>query len=267
MSTLSSLLDKLLQLVFPRRCPICGELPPDSDAPQLCPDCLLLFRSELAAHCPECRLPASECRCTPRRIRNSASVIDGRDFLTVCFYRPSETSTITSRLIYALKDDADDTAARILAQMMSRELSLRFHRAGEDIRKWTITYPPRSPKAKSAVGFDQAQRQARLCAAYTGADYASLFVRRHGAEQKRLNRDERAKNTASAFVLKKPDACRGARVILCDDILTTGATLSACASLLWEAGASDVIVITAAKSLPRERIKPSDTDGAWWAQT
>ena len=253
MSALSSFFDKLFQLVFPRRCPICGEMPPDSDAATLCPDCLLLFQSELAARCPECRLTASQCRCTPRRIRETASVIDGRQFLCVCFYRPSDRASLTSRLIYSLKDSTDDTAARILAQMMSRELSHLFFRAGKDMREWIITYPPRNPQKKRAVGFDQAERLARFCSEYTGATYAPMFVRLRGAEQKSLNRSERAANTQGAFALKEPEACRGARVILCDDILTTGATLSACASLLWEAGAAEITVITAAKSLPRER--------------
>ena len=266
MISLKKSAERFLRLLYPYRCPLCGEMPPSSDAPQLCPECAILFESELSIRCPECRLPAPQCLCTPRRIANTASKIGNRQFLTTAYYQPANRASAVNRLIYSLKNDMDDTAARIFARMLSREILLRFQQTGENICDWVISFPPRRTKTKREIGFDQAERLARLCAELTGARYVSLFKRIGGMEQKRLTDDERSKNMESAFRLKRHSHCRGMRVILCDDVLTTGATLSACAKLLKKAGASEIMIVTAAKTLSKMRLKPSAPETAWFRE-
>ena len=79
-----------------------------------------------------------------------------------------------------------------------------------------------------------------------------LLKRRDTAQQKHMDFSSRMENVAGAYHVAKRKECRGRRVVLIDDILTTGATGSECASRLLSAGASEVIFLTAA-SLPEQK--------------
>lgn len=261
---LKTFLKWIVQHLFPRHCPICKEITVGSDAAQLCADCAMVFEADLLLRCPVCRLAASECICTPGRLKRFTDKIDGHRVFTTAFYQPGDRSSYVNKLIYALKNDPEDTAARIFAQMMSHEILLRFTKSGKDIREWIITYPPRREEKVDDIGFDQAERLAQMCAEYTGARFAILLARYGGKEQKSLNRAEREANMKNAFYLKKPRSLQGARVILCDDVLTTGATLTACASLLKEAGVKEIVIVTAAKTVRREKAEQVVSDISWF---
>jgi predicted amidophosphoribosyltransferase len=64
-----------------------------------------------------------------------------------------------------------------------------------------------------------------------------------------LSREERAANVRGAFGVRPGVRLAGQRVVLVDDVLTTGATTSACAEALQEAGAGPVCVWTVARGL------------------
>lgn len=252
MKLLSRIRDTLLDTLFPRRCPICGVLPEKSDAAQLCPDCQLLFSAERTTRCPVCRYPAPRCRCTPPLVRDKLVSIGTRQFVTLMFYQPDTPSSFCNRMIYKLKDDTDDTAARILARELSREILKLFLQNGEDIRSWIITYPPRTKTKLEDAGFDQAERLGHLCAEYTGAHFLPLFSRRGGTVQKELSGSARLQNAEDSLFLRSPKKCNNQRIILCDDVLTSGSTVAACADLLQKAGAAAVFCATAAVSMQRE---------------
>ena len=67
--------------------------------------------------------------------------------------------------------------------------------------------------------------------------------------QGRMNRAQRARNVAGAFAARdsRLDRIRGARILLVDDVMTTGATLTACIRPLLGAGAANVDVLTLAR--------------------
>jgi ComF family protein len=67
--------------------------------------------------------------------------------------------------------------------------------------------------------------------------------------QTRLSREERAANVRNAFAMRKGQRVAGARIVLMDDVLTTGATTSECAKVLRKAGAAEVCVWTVARGL------------------
>ena len=65
--------------------------------------------------------------------------------------------------------------------------------------------------------------------------------------QAELTREERARNVRGAFALNPDPSIRGQRVLLVDDVLTTGSTAEACAHLLKTAGALHVVAVTAVR--------------------
>jgi len=264
MSFLQKCTDTVLQWFFPRCCPLCGDLLTESDAPHLCPKCELLLSADLAIRCPICHREASNCLCTPTLIRNTMTEIGGRYAAAVGFYRPGAADSPCNRLIHTVKHAADDTTARVLARMLSRELLQLFLKNGEDITEWIITYPPRIRQNRNESGVDQAQRLARFCAKDTGTAYMPLFQRWGGSEQKSLKTHARMENAESSLRLKKAEACQGKRFILCDDILTSGSTLSQCAALLRKAGAADVFVATVLVTIPKKHSKKSISDMSWF---
>ncbi|HYB10194.1 MAG TPA: ComF family protein [Alphaproteobacteria bacterium] len=99
--------------------------------------------------------------------------------------------------------------------------------------------------------YNQSALLARVLAEISGVPFApDLLVRhRRTPPQGRLSAVERRRNMRGAFALNKRFAMRigGRRVLLVDDVFTTGATVNACAGVLLEAGAEDVDVLTLAR--------------------
>ena len=71
---------------------------------------------------------------------------------------------------------------------------------------------------------------------------STLKKRRRRPQSRMLGQEERLRNIRGAFTVSAPEAVRGRRVLLIDDVLTTGATVSEAARVLLEAGAKSVDV-------------------------
>ncbi len=98
-------------------------------------------------------------------------------------------------------------------------------------------------------GFNQSYLLARDLARRTGIPVANALRRRRStASQASLSRAARRRNVRGAFELRRGADVRGLRVLLLDDVLTTGATANACAAVLKRAGASCVAVLTLARA-------------------
>ena len=69
--------------------------------------------------------------------------------------------------------------------------------------------------------------------------------------QATLSADERRRNLLGAFLVRRPGKVRGRTILLIDDVLTTGATLSECASVLKSAGADEVRAAALARRASR----------------
>jgi ComF family protein len=98
-------------------------------------------------------------------------------------------------------------------------------------------------------GFNQADLLARRIAARTGIPRTRLLRRlRYTASQASLSHTNRRNNVATAFACRRPDLVAGRRILLIDDVLTTGATGAACALELKRSGAARVALLTLARS-------------------
>jgi ComF family protein len=111
-----------------------------------------------------------------------------------------------------------------------------------------VSWVPLAPRRRAERGFDQARVLARALARELELP-AGAFVRRitTTAPQSRRTREERLRAMAGAFA-PVPRRAAPARILLVDDVLTTGATASACAAALLEAGGREIHVLTACRS-------------------
>ena len=106
-------------------------------------------------------------------------------------------------------------------------------------------------------GFNQSALLAQRIAALSGRPWAPgvLVRRRATASQQGLSAAERQRNIKpAAFAVRDPDRVEGARILLIDDVHTTGATLGACATALRRAGAAAVDALTLARVVRDEAL-------------
>ena len=107
---------------------------------------------------------------------------------------------------------------------------------------------PLHPARERERGFNQAEVLARLLGRQAHLPVRSLLQRiRYTTTQTQFDRAERMQNLAGAFRLRRGGVVRDLRVLLVDDVLTTGSTLSECAEVLKKAGAVSVHAATAAR--------------------
>jgi ComF family protein len=137
-------------------------------------------------------------------------------------------------------------AHRTMARWLRAALDdARLHRCRFDI----IIPVPLHPTRQRERGFNQATLLAELLSAQVSIPSKMLLERvRYTTTQTALDRAERMENLHNAFRLRKNMDVRGLRVLLIDDVLTTGSTLSECARILKRAGAISVHAATAARA-------------------
>ena len=120
------------------------------------------------------------------------------------------------------------------------------------MEKWDIIVPvPLHPTKQREREFNQAERLATRLSRATRLPMNTKLLRRVEPTQTQtlLSRVQRAENMQHAFTLRGEAQLDGARVVLLDDVFTTGATTSACAKVLLAAGAGNVCVWTVARGL------------------
>src|SRR5947209_6999194 len=117
-------------------------------------------------------------------------------------------------------------------------------------RKFDLIVPvPLHPARERERGFNQAQLLAELVSPQLGVPTRPLLQRvRFTTTQTAFDRAERIQNLRHAFRLRRNGDVRNLSVLLIDDVLTTGSTLSECARVLKENGAQSVYAATAARA-------------------
>lgn len=107
-------------------------------------------------------------------------------------------------------------------------------------------------------GFNQTELLAKPLARLTGIQCQRVLKRvRLGKRQAGLGATERRVNLQRAFRIVQPERVQGKRVLLIDDVLTTGSTLAAAAAVLKQAGAADVCAATVARVIRRTGLPAS----------
>lgn len=150
-------------------------------------------------------------------------------------------------LVRRFKLDANGAAGDWLARAMAAMACERF---GASWRQALLVPVPLHASRRRARGFDQAEWLARAVARRLRCGRVLPVLERQAATlpQGDPRVRSRERNVAAAFAVRMPRPVVGARVVLVDDVFTSGATARTCARLLREAGAAEVALLTACRS-------------------
>ena len=209
----------VMELMFPPRCLFCGEVKP--------------FRLE----CPDCARLEKENRLTGESRYNYQLRARAADSIaaTVSSYIYSDE---VAALIARYKFRRHYTMAREMAKIMASDVYELF---GADCCDAVVPVPAHK-NGESRHSALLAKRVAKLLSKPLLSD--ALEKNRITKPQHRLTFAERAENLKGAFSVPFPDSVRGKRVLLCDDVMTSGNTLNGCAAALLDAGAREIITAT-----------------------
>lgn len=237
------LLNVLLDLFFPPSCVSCGELVDPKES--FCHECKSKWSMWTSYRCPKCGHPAPFCFCPPR---NRKSIKDDRIFYAF-FYDPKNRDCVANRLIYSLKQENEHRVVAFLAACLAQSIQSSAYAYGLRLSEYAITYPPRSRRAIRINGFDHTALLARFLGKELGLPVLKTLERRGSRVQKNLSAKERRLNAAHSYRLRRGTDLTGKKLILVDDVITTGATLTVCEALLYTAGAEDVLLCALAKDI------------------
>lgn len=216
------LLDDLLDLLFPPKCPFCQSIL-ETPADPVCPAC-------------QKSLPWLVGRAGERKV----------DFTQGCC-SPLAYRGAVREAIHRYKFSGVRAYARPFGLLMAQCVQDRPEMAAD-----LVTWAPLSRKRRRERGYDQGELLARAMAKRLGLPAVPTLVKaRHTQPQSGLDSAEaRRANALGAYALLPGADAAGKRVLLADDVVTSGATLSECARTLLEAGAAEVWCVTLAQARP-----------------
>lgn len=209
----------LLDLLFPPRCPFCGGL---------------LVRGETLL-CAGCRteLPWMEERDqrSPEFCGECASALWYRGRVPEAIHRYK----FSGRACYAPAFGA--LTAQCAAERLHGEWDL-------------VSFVPLSRRRLRRRGYDQAALLAKYTADGLGLPLVSALrkLRTNGTQSRQTSDSARRANVLGVYQVSAPERIAGQRILLVDDVVTTGATLSECARVLMTAGAARVDCVTLARA-------------------
>ena len=237
-----SVRDLLKRYVYVHKCAGCGEILDYSHCDNaFCQMCQLDWNAAIVESCAACMKPARECSCMPKLLERSGALALRRMF----FYKSESARSPSMSTIFWLKYKKSRRIVRFvgenIAELVREELSALGEEAAENT---VITNAPRSLRSLREIGYDQSAEVARQVAALTSMKYERVFSS-VSKKQKQLNAGERKRNAEKSIRMENVDV-KGKYVILFDDMVTTGASLSACVKLLMKSGAAGVLCFSLA---------------------
>ena len=223
--------DAAAELVWPTRCVSC-----DMPGELLCDECRasLPWISQRWA-CPVCGAPYGWLTCT-------CCEGDWEPRATICALSFGRTA---SQMVACLKDRSELRLAGVNAAAMATALdeassfdaldgSARFDANAID----AVCFVPATTAAYTRRGFDHMELVSRELCAELDLPLADVLVRSRGADQRKLSKEERASNLANT--MEVAEDVFGLRLLLVDDVVTTGSSLREATRTLMAHGAHSV---------------------------
>ena len=212
----------------PFRCPICEKYACYDELP-FCSDCINEIQKMMVAVCRKCGRTAARCECA------------ASEGLRFAFFYKGRT---VQHIIYMHKMHTDKRIEDFLAELAVRASGINIK--GYD----AITFVPRVKRNRKRFGYDQSELFAKSISKMYGIKLIYPLLRIGGREQKYLSRSERYKNMKNRFVIRSDydTEVKYKKLLLVDDVTTTGATIQACADILRGAVARAVIPLVIART-------------------
>lgn len=231
--------DALLSVVYPSYCLLCGQFVERDRDRSVCPACWARIR----------RLPANLCLCCgvpltiPQETMCGLCLSNRPPFQTAHAYGLYQEEL--REIVHHFKFHKRQGLAAPLGDRMAQ---VYLTRPAEERCDWIVPVPL-SRKRLAERGFNQTELLARRMAKrlHLPVVTRSLVKRKNTPAQSGLTDEQRRHNVQGAFSVHHPEHLKGKRVLLVDDVYTTGATLMACSQALSMAGAATVRVITLAR--------------------
>ena len=211
-------ISSLLDLLFPPKCVFCGRVLNKGDD-GLCDKCI---------------------EALPFADNGGRQDGDAYDFcVSPLYYRGTVRKSILRFKFRGMSSYAD-VYGRLLAGCIKEHPDI-----GYDIISWV----PLSSKRKRSRGYDQAMLLALATALELNDVAAETLIKPHDvqAQSELVGKEERSANISGAYAVTDPELIAGKCVLLIDDVVTTGSTLSECARVLLSAGASRVVCASLAR--------------------
>lgn len=240
--SLESLFRDLLDFVYPPHCGVCeGELRRGDGI--VCADCWRSLEAITSPFCQKCGLPLS----TPNDLCSACEV---RAHLFSFARSYGLFDELFQKIIHLFKYRRKLSLAGPLSALMTQivEVDRRFFCLE------ALVPVPLHPVKRRVRGYNQSQLLAQNLSRATGWPLLQgiLFRTVNTRSQSKLSLGERATNVRNAFQVRDPGQVRDKRILLVDDVLTTGSTADACSSALLSAGAVQVSVVTVARAVEPE---------------
>ena len=212
-----------------------------------CPSCQKIYLGARMGICPQCSLEAEKCRCMPNLLKT-----DGIPSLRkLFFYSKDRAGEPQNRLIYYLKRNKSKRVSRAVAHELSMLINAELARL-EGFDNPVLVGVPRSRGAFFEYGFDQAEMLCDAISEISKLENCRAIKRKRGGKpQKSLTAGERRKNIRDLIYADNIESAKikGRNVILIDDVVTTGASMSACAQILKRLGAKNIVCIAIASDI------------------
>lgn len=230
----------ILNCILPPRCIRCGTVLAENTG--LCPDCFTEIDFITKPYCSKCGFPFEEVvDASPKLCAACLREKNSPFRLSRSAFRYNEAS---KSLVLGFKFHDRTENAVTLAKMM--------YVGGADIWKEGVDVIVPIPLHYARLvkrRYNQAALLAKELSALTGVpvDLGSTVRHIHTRPQVEFSGLERRKNVKGVFKVKHPERVKGRRVLLIDDVMTTGSTLKECALALKGAGAVSVDTLTAAR--------------------
>ena len=218
----------LLDLISPRTCVVCGQRLSVSEE-TICSKCNL-------------HLPRTGFQQDPYE-NIMAKMFWGQipiERATALFYY--EPHAETANILYEMKYKNHPEIGEVMGRLMARELQMSNFFEGID----GIIPVPLAKKRQRQRGYNQSHELAKGISEITGLPIYNKVVRRTVFEgsQTSLGRWERNENVEHVFELKDAPTVQGKHLLIVDDVVTTGATVIACAKELCKAGGVRISVLS-----------------------
>ena len=247
---LAGVSDALVSVLFPADCRLCGGLLTTASRIPICGECLGSFAVLRGMLCDRCGLPGSEWSLGGDKRQQPPP----DSICPICrereygFERARSYASYRGRLVRAvvlLKFERIEPLGKWFAERL-REV-VQQHNLEADL----VVPVPLHRQREKERGYNQADLIAKPLARSLGLPYKSLLLVRTKPRPDKhiLTLDERWDAVRGAFATRPGTKVDNLRVLLVDDVMTTGATFDACATALRGAGAKSVIGLTVARAV------------------